>query len=578
MQVMLGIMTVLFVSSLILLAIFYFNLKEFYTERVRTIQSNNMETLVNDMEDLVDECYVVSDQILGLVVFQEELEDYAEKPAIEQLQISRNINALLTNIKISNHLVDNIYLLDFYGDGFSTNANWNRAVFAETLPIPLQIDQLGGKIIMPPHPAKYGYSSISSTPVMISFLTYLNRFTESKAIGLVQVDINYDKIAETVENVAVAEGDFFFLIDENGCLLYAPEKETAGRRAEDVTYRGFCLGDVLSGEQFAEGNSYTVRQKDIPGTSWRLVQMNSDEMLNQELYKAAWTWMAGIVAYLLCAALIAASIARGLTKPITNIIGSMKDVGHGNFGISICRPDSRELVDLVDSFQGMVREVDQLMKENIQKEHDKTAMQMRALNAQINSHFLYNTLNTIKWQAIRSGQTEIAKSVVALSEILEYSCKNTDKTVPLGAEFQFVSDYALLQNMRYDQNVQLEFETEEAASQCYVLKMLLQPLVENAFRHAFSRDADNSRIWIKCRVQSGRLEITVRDNGKGFIFRGMDQMNGIGLNNILQRMRLNYGEICSLNIESKNGEGTKVTVQIPVVYGEGEEVENADCR
>ena len=83
MQVMLGLMTVLFASSLILLAIFYFNLKEFYTERVRTIQSNNMETLVNDMEDLVDECNVVSDQILGLVVFQDELEDYAEKPACQ---------------------------------------------------------------------------------------------------------------------------------------------------------------------------------------------------------------------------------------------------------------------------------------------------------------------------------------------------------------------------------------------------------------------------------------------------------------------------------------------------------------
>lgn len=578
MQVMLGIMTVLFASSLILLAIFYFNLKEFYTERVRTIQSNNMETLVNDMEDLVDECNVVSDQILGLVVFQDELEDYAEKPAIEQLQISRNISALLTNIKISNHLVDNIYLLDFYGDGFSTNANWNRAVFAETLPAPLQTDQLGGKAVMPPHPAKYGYSSISSPPVMISFLTYLNRFTESKAIGLVQVDINYDRIAETVENVAVAEGDFFFLTDENGCLLYAPEKEMAGQRAADVTYQGFCLGDVLSGEQSAEESRYTVRREDIPGTSWSLVQMNSDEMLHRELYKAARTWVAGIVIYLLCAALIAASIARGLTKPITNIIGSMKDVGHGNFGVSIRRPDSRELADLVDSFQGMVREVDQLMKENVQKEHEKTTMQMRALNAQINSHFLYNTLNTIKWQAIRSGQTEIARSVVALSEILEYSCKNTDKTVPLGAEFRFVSDYALLQNMRYDQNVQLEFETEEAASHCYVLKMLLQPLVENAFRHAFSRDAEGSRIWIKCRVQSGRLEMTVRDNGKGFVFRGMDQMNGIGLNNILQRMRLNYGEDCSLDIESKNGEGTKVTVRIPVVYGEGEEVEDADRR
>ncbi|MCC2253757.1 histidine kinase [Ruminococcus sp. CLA-AA-H200] len=585
MQVMLGIMSVLMVSSMILLAIFYGNLKGFYAERVRSIQRNSMETLVNDLEGIIKQCETVSDQILGLVVFQEELEGYSEKSAYEKLQITRNITSQLTNIKISNSLVDNIYLLNFDGNGFSTNSNWNREVFSEALPEPLDVDQLGETIVLPPAPALYGYTSSSSTPVMIRFLTYLNRFTESKAVGAVQIDVNYYKIEEAVKKAVTGDGDFTFIVDDDGMLIYAPEKEQAGKLAESVSYEGFDLGELTDRENLSEENGYTLRTEQISGSSWRVVQMNSDIALHQEMKKAAGTWLAGILAYIVCAVSVSAGIARGLTRPITNIISSMKDVGNGNFGISLSRPDSRELADLVDSFQRMVREVEHLMKANIQKEHEKTAMQMQALNAQINSHFLYNTLNTIKWQAIRNGNTEIARSIVALSEILEYSCKDTDGQVPLAEEFRFIDDYALLQNMRYNKNVRIEYNTDEASGQCRVLKMLLQPLVENAFMHAFEgrekngsktgtdggTDDTDSLIRISCGVREDMLNISVRDNGKGFTFRGMDQLNGIGLNNILQRMKLNYGESCHMEIHSENGIGTEVLVMIPAVYEEGED-------
>lgn len=570
-QVMIAIMTVLMISSIVLLAVFYRNLKGFYTERVRSVQRNNMETLVNDLEDLVKQCDTISEQILGVVVFQGELEDYSSKTPYEKLEVTRTITSQLTNIKISNRLVENIYLLTFDGDGFSTNGNWAKTLFVESLPVIPDMNQLGEKLVLPPRKAVYGYISRTSTPVMISFLTYLNRFTESKAIGLVQVDMNYYRIEETVENVAAGEGDFSFIVDENGMLIYAPEKELAGEPAQSINYRGFNLGELAQKENLYAADNYTLRTAQIGGSSWRLVQMNSDAALNEELRKAAGTWMIGLVIYLLCSAGVSVSIAKGLTRPITNLISSMKDVGHGNFRISISRPDSRELAELTDSFQRMVLEIDHLMKANIQKEHEKTAMQMQALNAQINSHFLYNTLNTIKWQAIKNGQSEIARSVVALSEILEYSCKNTEGMVPLPEEFRFVNDYALLQNMRYRKAVRLEYETRGTAKNCLVLKMLLQPLVENAFMHAFGAETRDNVIRIVCAAEEGLLTIVVEDNGQGFTFRGMDQLTGIGLNNILQRMKLNYGQNCSLEINSESGTGTAVTVRIPATYEEGEE-------
>ena len=101
----------------------------------------------------------------------------------------------------------------------------------------------------------------------------------------------------------------------------------------------------------------------------------------------------------------------------------MGKVSQGNFNIQVEKPDNKDLAELVESFNTMILEVDVLMKENIQKEHEKTRMEMMALNAKINSHFLYNTLNTIKWQAISQSQMDIANSIVALTKILEYSCK-----------------------------------------------------------------------------------------------------------------------------------------------------------
>ena len=146
-----------------------------------------------------------------------------------------------------------------------------------------------------------------------------------------------------------------------------------------------------------------------------------------------------------------------------------------------------ELSELVSGFNTMIQEVDMLMKENIQKEHDKTRMEMIALNAKINSHFLYNTLNTIKWQAIAEKQMGIAESIVALTKILEYSFRNTLDMVPLEDELRFIEDYIYFQSIRYACSVKMKYDIEDACRHCLVPKMILQPIVENALLHAFDK-------------------------------------------------------------------------------------------
>lgn len=577
-QVMIGAMIVPILSSFILLVIFYKNIRGFYVERVQDMQQHTIDITAGNLEDFVKQCETVSEQVLGMVVFQDDLEGYAQKTAYERLLISRNINAGLLNIKLANRVVDHIYLLSFDGQGFSTNSEWNKNSFVEGLPEALDADQAGRKMVIPSRKVEYANINHSRyAPLKISYLMYLNRYTKSGMIGLVQMDVNYSQIENIMKNMALGEGDFSFIIDEKQNLIYAPEKELAGMYAGDVSYNGLCL-ELFCGKENGEmEDSYTVRTREIGGSKWKLVQVSSDALLNQELKRAMRNWIVALAAYIACATAVSVSIARGITAPIMKMIGSMKDAGRGNFKVQVSGSYNKELAYLAESFEQMVSQIDGLMKENIQKEHEKTALQMQALNAKINSHFLYNTLNGIKWQAIKAKQLPIAESIVALTKILEYSYKDTDSMVSLREELSFINDYVYVQNMRYDSHVQIQYDIEEGTENCMILKMLLQPVVENALMYAFDGESLDNIVRIGCRRQQGNLVITVRDNGKGFIFQGMDKLTGIGLNNILQRMKLNFEEECGMEISSKDGEGTCVVMIVPEIYYEDKINVDADC-
>ena len=195
-------------------------------------------------------------------------------------------------------------------------------------------------------------------------------------------------------------------------------------------------------------------------------------------------------------------------------------------------------------------------------------MEMMALNAKINSHFLYNTLNTIKWQAIAEKQMGIAESIVALTKILEYSFRNTLDMVPLEDELRFIEDYIYIQSIRYACSVKMKYDIEDACRHCLVPKMILQPIVENALLHAFDKQAGNNRILLSCISKNLIMRITVYDNGKGFDYQGFDKLTGIGLTNVRERLHLNFGENGRLEIKSEVGQGTTVIMEMPLMEAE----------
>ncbi len=543
------------VPGLALTFLFYHNMEDFYKEKIQIYQKNLLDQMTSQMDNIMDQSKVASNQVLGLAVTS--FDNSADLNLYQKLIRKREIETQLSNIRLANESIDNIYLIGFNQDYYTSNYDWNREKFLELPWTKIDINQEGRSITIPTHKADYKYLNPSKyASDVISLVTYLNRVNENSLIGFAQIDINYNTIAKAMSVMKMSETDFAYIIDADENIIYSPDKELIGKT----------------------GKNQTIRSAKIEGTEWSIIQVNSDTMLKGELTKARNIWFFFCVICLLAAILLAISLSHGITKPVLKIIKSMKKVSSGNFNTKVEIIEDKDLAVLADSFNLMVSEVEKLMKENVQKENERITMELTALNAQINSHFLYNTLNTIKWMAIRQGATEIVRMIVALVNMLEYSCKNTDKPVLISEEIKFIEDYVFVQQVRCNNNASVIFALDENLRSCKILKMLLQPIVENAMLHGFSDRNEGNEIKISARKGKGKIQITISDNGKGFAYDSMDKLTGVGLHNIQERLRLNYGEDYHIILESKVDSGTCVVVEIPII----EEVkdinaENINC-
>ncbi|MGB4658713.1 MAG: histidine kinase [Mobilitalea sp.] len=555
------------VPGLILTFRFYNNMEKFYKEKIQTYQLNLLNDMTSQMNNIMDQSNVASNQVLGLAVTSNSFSNYADRNLYQKLMLKREVEAQLSNIRLANNYIDNIYLIGFDNNFYTSNSEWNREEFLKLDWVKIDKNQEGSSITIPTHDANYRYLNLGNySPLVVSLVTYLNTVHKNSIIGLVQIDINYHTIEKAMSSMTMTDKDFAYIVDSKGNIIYSQDQSLVGRNVEEESISNLkSIMEKVGTSPYSKDSNQTIRTSEISGTDWSIIQVNSETMLIGELAKARNIWFLFAIICLAAAILLALSLSHSVTKPILKIIGSMKKVSHGNFNTKVEMIEDKDLSELADSFNIMVSEVDKLMKENVQKENERITMELTALNTQINSHFLYNTLNTIKWMAIRQGADDIVKMIVSLVNMLEYSCKNIDKPVLISDEIKFIEDYVYIQQVRCKSSANIKFELDEELQTCMILKMLLQPIVENAMLHGFAERSADNQILIRGKLKEDRIVIQICDNGKGFHYYRMDKLTGVGLHNIQNRLRLNYGEEYKLSIQSEVDAGTCVSVEIPVI-------------
>lgn len=309
-------------------------------------------------------------------------------------------------------------------------------------------------------------------------------------------------------------------------------------------------------------------------TNWLFLKITPTSIVNKSVVKTRnITILISIIA-LIIAMFAIFMLTRTLLRPLKTLASQMDKAGGGDFGATIDVKGSAEIKHLEARFNSMLLRINELIEKNYISELNEKTAKLKALEAQINPHFLYNTLQMISTQAIINNQKDISNMVLTLSSMLRYSITDND-IVPLAAEIKHVKDYLTLQKARFDERLSYNINVENNIGDLLLPKISIMSLVENSIKHGMETTLDKIQVDIYVKLRQGYLIVIVNDSGAGMSKEKLeyvkkqislegDRGQSIGLSNLASRLKILYDNLASIEIESSKDKGTSVEMRIPV--------------
>lgn len=355
------------------------------------------------------------------------------------------------------------------------------------------------------------------------------------------------------------------LLDEENQVLYDPAGKSELIKSQEI----------INGEyKFKEGKtgkSYVAVAREVTGTQWRLVNVVSSAKITGAFLRTAGIILLIIAAVMLLFYIFSHYFLKNIIHPVNDIIQGLKVVQTGDLDVHIAPKGQSEIRVMIHSFNQMVRQLKVLIKENEQQQLKKQEAEMRALQSQINPHFLVNSLSSIRFMAQVSRFEGIRKMAEALIKILSCSFRSNQSTYTIREELEMLDSFIFLMSIRYSDGFQLEKEVDSRCLEYHIPRLILQPLVENSIVHAFTEQEDIGIIKVLVYEEQEWVYLIVEDNGKGIseaqkerIFNQKEQEDNysIGIRNVYTRLQLNYGENSVFSIDSKKGSYTKIKIAL----------------
>lgn len=391
------------------------------------------------------------------------------------------------------------------------------------------------------------------------------------AVTMTERNIYYDYLDISTEMQSL------FLVSDNGMICSAQRSAEIGSTIDTLIGAGLSKFRVEIGNCTYNGEQCVYIMRRSPTTNMTLVSVSERDAIVEPLRETKWLFYLVLLFDVLVVLWAARLFSDKLTQPLLRLSKAMTGVGRGDFSIRTdLTNSSAEIANLSLSFNHMVQKIEELMAEVRAEQEQVKQAQMRALQYQIKPHFMYNTLNSIKFTAMLQGSDTIAQQLQAFIDLLEYSLNKEHDFARFSSEITILNDYASLQKYRYMDCFEITYDVSSEAKACYVPRFLLQPLVENSILHGMDTKRQDNIIHIRAYVQTGVLKITVRDNGVGMSAEKVTmllekndderrQFNGIGVSNTKERLRLFYQGDIVFTLDSKSGEGTCYQIEIPEI-------------
>ena len=387
----------------------------------------------------------------------------------------------------------------------------------------------------------------------------------------IAVDVSCSNISTYISGVGIGQRGYCFLEDTEGNLVYHPQQQLI---YSELKSENTDLTASLPDGTHVEGSTiYTVQT--LENGIWRVVGVSSfQELITDALREIMRITFIGALFILAAAVLLSLMLSRVLSSPIHDLIVAMQSFEKSGEGFSY-EPVTgvREVENLSASFDHMVKKIQKLMATVRSEEVNLRKTELKALQAQINPHFLYNTLDSIIWMAEGKKYEEVVLMTASLARLLRQSISNEDEVVPIANEVEYAKGYLTIQKMRYKDKLEFQIDVDPSILHIPLIKLVLQPIIENAIYHGLKYKESKGLLIIKGFMKDGNAVLQVIDDGVGMSEETLAHIydrhkvnyhsNGVGVYNVQKRLKLYYGEDYGIAYESAEGKGTTATITIP---------------
>lgn len=387
----------------------------------------------------------------------------------------------------------------------------------------------------------------------------------------VSLDISFSSISSYLKNVSIGQRGYCFLMDREGNIVYHPQQQLlyAGLKSENTE----ALAALEDGDYADDTVIYCLAS--VEGSDWRAVGVSYvDELVNRNVNDMIRLSCLLAVVVLGAALLTSWLLFRFLGRPLRGLASAMEsfesDADHFAY-----KPvgGTREVQELSDSFEHMVLRIQELMTTVREEEINLRKTELKALQAQINPHFLYNTLDSIAWMCEQGRNADAVRMVHALARLFRISISRGHELIPIAKEIEHAESYLQIQMYRYKNQFTYDFDVDPDCLGYYCNKITLQPIIENSINHGLDLMVDEGRIDVLVRQDGDDIVFSVRDNGVGMseeqieaiMQHGPTDRTGIGIKNVNDRLKIYFGKSYGLHITSEPDIGTCVEIRMPKI-------------
>ncbi|MRH43816.1 HAMP domain-containing protein [Aquibacillus halophilus] len=399
--------------------------------------------------------------------------------------------------------------------------------------------------------------------------------------GVILIDLKLRVIAETLVDVRLGKTGYLMVVDDQNQNIYQPDDP---------------LVDTIPSEWIAGRNSGTFSKEinsqklqfifqQSPFANWTTIGVFPAEETIFEMREIQFYIVVFVFILMLFGIPVSYVLSSSISKPISQLMIFMRKAEEGNLEVRYKEKRDDEIGLLGRSFNKMLKQINQLLQLTERHERQKREAEFRSLQANINPHFLYNTLDTIQWMARKQKANDVAEVVETLAKLFRIGLSQGRDIITLSEEIEHIESYLLIQKTRYREKLNYQIDIDEGIRSLHVLKFLLQPIVENAIYHGIKERRGNGHIVVTTQEKEGKLSIIIQDDGVGISELELQEMRqalkeaitrtenqgetrdkkGYGMLNVQARILLAFGEGFGLYINSKKHVGTTVEVLLPIL-------------